>query len=152
MAEAVLEISEDTVVDAFLDPARKKPAECSIHGRARLRIAGEQKGHIDKAEFGNAVCQVARRLIAECEQSMLDQPQNILGAIAEVHDVPDVLDAHAVAEFALELIAHHFQRAREAGRRRAVTAHANLDRVAHSVIFPLAVGSPPWDAATRLSL
>src|SRR2546423_12651824 len=95
---------------------------------------------------------------------MLDQPQNILGAIAEVHDVPDVLDAHAVAEFALELIAHYLQRAREAGRRRAVATHADLDRVAHSVIFPLAAGPPhpavllrtclerPCDAATGLPL
>jgi hypothetical protein len=71
-------------------------------------------------------------LIAERQQAVLDQPQNVLGAIAEIHDVPDVFDVDAVAELGREPLADEFQGAAEAGGRRAVASHANLDRIAHA--------------------
>ena len=62
---------------------------------------------------------------------MLDQPEDVVGAIAEVHDVPNVLDVDAVAELGGELVADEFKRAAEAGGGGAVAAHADLDRVGH---------------------
>jgi hypothetical protein len=62
---------------------------------------------------------------------VLDQPQNVLGLKAEIHDVPDIFDVDAVAELGLQFIADEFQRFAETGGRRAVAAHANLDRFAH---------------------
>jgi hypothetical protein len=52
---------------------------------------------------------------------MLDKPWNILGAIAEIHDVPDILDADPRAELGVEPIAYQLQRAREASHRRAIS-------------------------------
>jgi hypothetical protein len=40
---------------------------------------------------------------------VLDQPQDVLGAIAEVHDVPDVFDVDLVAEFGRELVADQLE-------------------------------------------
>jgi hypothetical protein len=103
---------------------------------ARLFGAPEQERQIDHAELGNAIGQIAARLIAQCQQPMLHQPQNILRPVTEVHDVPDVFDVDAVAELDLESIADELQRTAEPRRRRSVTAHANLDRIAHSAPRP----------------
>ena len=98
VAEAVLEPAEDAVADALLGLAREKRAELAIHRRARLRVRGKQKRQIDKAQFRHAVGQIARRLVAERDLAVLDQRENVLGLVAVVHDVPDVVDGDAVAE------------------------------------------------------
>ena len=128
VAEAVLEPAEDAVVDALLGFAREKFAERAVHGAARLRVAGKQKRQIDEAQFRHAVGQIARRLVAERDLAVLDQRENVLGLVAVVHDVPDVIDGDAAAEFGGELVADEFQRLGEAGGGRAVAAHADFDR------------------------
>ena len=75
-------------------------AERAVHRGARLRGVGEQERQVDEAQFRHAVGEIARRLIAERKDAVLDQPQDIVGAVAEIHDVPDVLHHDAVAEFA----------------------------------------------------
>ena len=101
MAEAVLEPAENAEVELLLGLARKERAEFPVHGRARLRIAGEQKRQVDKTQFRHAVGQIARRLVTEGEHSMLDQPQDVLGLQTEVHHIPDIFDVDPIAEFAL---------------------------------------------------
>ena len=109
---------------------RNAPSSPSM-ARARLRVVGEQERQIDEAQFRHAVGQIARRLIAEREHAVLDQPQNVLGLEAEIHDVPDIFDVDAVAELGLQFVADEFQRFAETGGRRAVAAHADLDWFAH---------------------
>ena len=106
-------------------------AERAVHGAARLRVVGEQERQVDEAELGDAVGQIARRLVAEREQAVLHQPQDVLGPIAEIHDVPDIFDLHPVAEIAFEAVADEFEGARETGGGGAIAAHADLDRVGH---------------------
>src|SRR5271168_3181285 len=101
MAEAVLEIAEDTVIDAILDLFGEKLAERAIDRGARAVTAVEQKRQIDETQFGHAVGQITRRLIAEREDAVFDQPQDVFGAIAEIHDVPDIFHVDAVAELRL---------------------------------------------------
>ena len=111
VAEAVLEIAEDAIIHPRLDPLGEIFAERAVDGGARLIALLEQKRQIDKAELGHAVGQIARRLIAEREHAVLDQPQNLFGAVAEIHDVPDILDVDAVAELRLQRVADQFERA-----------------------------------------
>ncbi len=113
-------------------------AERAIHGGARRRGVGEQERQVDEAQFGDAVGQVARRLVAEREQAVFDQPQNVVGAIPKVHDVEDVLHVDAVAELGREPVADKLERAAEAGAGGPVTAHADLDRGAHFSDPPIA--------------
>src|SRR5262245_20957270 len=138
MAEAVLEPAEDAVVHALLDLAGKHASERAVHRAARRRRAWKQERQVDYAELRDPVGQIARRLIAKRQQAMLDEPQDVLGPIAEVHDVPDVFDLDLRAEFGNEPVADQLERATEAGGRGAVAAHANLDWFGH--------GSPPQGA------
>ena len=110
--------------------ASSSPSAPSIAARA-ARGVGEQERQVDEAELRHPVGEIARRLVAERQQAVLDQPQDVVGAIAEVHDVPDVLDLDPVAELGFEPVADQLQRAAEAGGGGAVAAHADLDRIAH---------------------
>src|ERR1700736_3735368 len=125
MAKPVLEPSEDAIVDALLDIAREALSKLAVHGGPGLVGRLEQKRKIDDSQFGDAIGQIAARLVAERQKAMLDQPQNVLGAVAEVHDVPHILDVDLVAELRDQTIADHLQGAAEARRGRAVAAHAN---------------------------
>ena len=121
MAKAVLEIAEDAVVDAILDLLGEKLAKRAVDRGARAVAAVEQKRQIDEAQFGYAVGQIARRLIAEREDAVFDQPQNVFGAIAEIHDVPDIFHIDAVAELRLQAY------------RRSVSANARtMSSAVHS--------------------
>ncbi len=135
MAKAVLEPAENAVADAFLDLAHQKVAERAIHRRARLAVVGEQERQIDEAQFRHAVGQITRRLIAERDCTTFDQRQNVLGLVALIHDVPDVVDGDAIAELRLEPVADEFQRPGKTGGRRSVTAHADRDWIAHLFTF-----------------
>ena len=135
VAEAVLEPAEDTVVDALFYLGGEEAPKATVDGRARGIAAIEQERQIDETEFGDAVGKITRRLIAEREHAILDEPQNFLGPIAEIHNVPDVFYADAVAEFLRQLVADELQSARERGRRRPIAAHAYGDRIGHW--FPL---------------
>ena len=126
VAEAVLEPAEDAVVDAFLDLARERLAQRAVHGRAGGLRAREQERQVDDAERRHPVGQVARRLVAERQQAVLDQPQDVLGAVAEVHDVPDIFDLDAVAELGDEAVADELERAAETGAGGTVASHADL--------------------------
>ena len=98
LAEAVLEPAEDAVVHALLDLVAEKTAERAVHRGARLVALLEQERQIDEAELRHAIGQIARRLVAEREHAVLDQPEDIFGAIAEIHDVPDILHVDPAAE------------------------------------------------------
>src|SRR5215470_8305526 len=92
MAEAILEEAEDAIADPILDGLYERFTKLAIDRTACVLGVLEQEGQVDEAKLGNAVGEIARRLVAERQQAMLHQPQNVLGAIAKVHDVPDVLD------------------------------------------------------------
>jgi hypothetical protein len=64
---------------------------------------------------------------------VLDQPQDVVGAIAEIHDVPDVLDLDVVSEFAVEPLADALERAAKPGAGGTVAAHADLNRCRHQM-------------------
>jgi hypothetical protein len=51
--------------------------------------------------------------------------------MAVIHDVVDVLNGDVRAELLLEPVAYQVQRLAEAGCRRPVAAHANLDWSGH---------------------
>src|SRR5262249_44216964 len=130
--KAVLEPAEDAVVHALFDLAGEQVAEGAVHRHACGLRAREQERQIDDAELRYPIGQVARRLVAQRQEPVLDQPQNILGAIAELHDVPDILDLDALAEFGRQRVADELERAAEAGTRGAVASHADLNRVGHT--------------------
>src|SRR4029077_4787333 len=94
-----------------------------------------------EAELGHAVGQIARRLVAEREHAVLDEPEDVLGAVAEIHDVPDIFYVDAVAELGRQCVADEFERTRKAGRRWSVASHADFDRIGHGWIFPSAAAS-----------
>jgi hypothetical protein len=73
----------------------------------------EQKRQIDETEFGHPVGEVARRLIAERHLAVFDQGEDLLGAMAVIHDVPHVVEGDAVAELRRERVADQFERTRE---------------------------------------
>jgi hypothetical protein len=75
------------------------------------------------------------------KSTVLDQPQYVLGAVSEIHDVPDILHVDVVAEFGGKTIADHLERDAEAGRGRAIAAHADLKRTAHACDLVLAIGA-----------
>src|SRR5882757_7018344 len=139
MTESVLEKSEDAVVHLFLDLGNEPLTQSAVDCCARLLGLGEQKREIEHAEFGDAIGQVAARLIAEREQPVFHQPQDVLGPIAEVHDVPNILDVDAVAELGRESVADTLEGETETGAWRPVAPHTNLDLIAHlslrTVIF-----------------
>src|SRR5439155_3875916 len=112
--------------------AGEEIAQRAIHRRARRLRIGKEEREIHKPELRHPLGQVAGGLIAEGEEAVLDQPQDILGAIAEIHDVPDVLDLQALAELGREPVADEFERAAKAGGRGPVTSHADLDPIAHA--------------------
>src|SRR5438552_10765971 len=110
MAKAVLEETENAEIHPFLDLLLDHASQRAIDRRARGRRRLEQEGQIDEAKLRHAVGEIARRLVAEREQAVLDQPEDVLGAVAELHDVPDVVNAHAVAEFGREAVTDEFER------------------------------------------
>src|SRR5262249_50892569 len=65
------------------------------------------------------------------EQTMLHQPQDVVGAIAEIHDVPDVFDIDIVTKLVAEPLADAFERAAKAGAGGTVTAHAYVNWSVH---------------------
>ena len=75
MAEAVLEPAQDTVVDALFDLGGEQAPKVTVDRRARGIAAIEQERQIDEAEFGDAVGEVARRLIAERKHAILNEPR-----------------------------------------------------------------------------
>src|SRR5262245_52679433 len=96
MAEAVLEEAENAVADAGLDRPCQRFPKLAIDRGSCCFVALKQERKIDEAKLGYPVGEIARRLITERQQPMLDEPQNVLCAVAEVHDVPDVLDVDAI--------------------------------------------------------
>jgi len=135
VAEAVLVPTEDAEIRLALDCLDEPPAERAVHRAARLVVVGEQERKIDEAQLGHAVGEIARRLIAERQNAALDQPQDFLGLVAEIHDVPAILDVDAIAELLFQAVADKFHRLAEAGGRRAVAAHADLNRIGHGRAF-----------------
>src|SRR6266851_2617675 len=131
MPETVLEETENAVVHPLLDFPRQHLPQRAVNAGARPLRLVEQERKIDEAELRNPVGQIAARLIAEREQPVLDQPQYVLGLVAEIHDVPDVFYLDAVAEAGHQPVADALQCAAEARRRRSITAHANLRPFAH---------------------
>src|SRR5262249_56057094 len=105
VAKAVLEPAEDAEIHAFFNLASEHVAERTIHRRARGLRACEQEGQVDDAKLRHPIGQIARRLIAEPQQTVLHQPQNILGAIPEIHAVPDRADLAALADVGGEPVA-----------------------------------------------
>src|SRR4029079_5418904 len=93
-------------------------------------------------QFRHAVGEIARGLVAEGEDAAFDQPQDFFGLVAEIHDVPAILDVDAVAELLLQAVADEFDRLAEAGGRRAVAAHADGDGVGHACL-PFALNALP---------
>src|SRR5262249_61009789 len=104
--KAVLEPAEDAIVHALLDVPGERLAVRAVHRRARVVIAREQERQVDNAELRHPVGQVARGLIAEGQEPVLDQPQDVLRAIAELQDVPDIFDLDAVTELGPDAPAH----------------------------------------------
>src|SRR5579871_2580848 len=131
MSEAVFKPAEDPVIHPRLDALAQIGAERTIDRAARLLARREQERQIDKAELRHTIGEIARRLIAERQNAVFDQPQNLFGAIAEIHDVPDIFDVDAVAELRLQGVADEFERARERGCGRSVAAHADCDWFGH---------------------
>ena len=134
LAKAVLEPAEDAIIHTRFDLVAEKAAERAVHRGARLVALFEQERQIDEAKLRHAVGQIARRLVAEREHAVLDQPEDVFGAVAEIHDVPDILHVDPVAELRRQRIADQFERARKAGRGRSVAAHADGDRIGHGLV------------------
>ena len=98
VAEAVLEVAEDPVIHPRFDSGRQHLTEAPVHGAASLSRVGKEERQVGGSEVEHAIGQVAARLIPERQHALLDQPENVLAAIAEVQDVVDVLDFDRVAE------------------------------------------------------
>jgi hypothetical protein len=107
---------------------RSSIAQSTIHGGASLGIRLEQERQINKPQRRHPVGQVARRLIPEREDAALDQPQDVFGPVAEIHDVPNILDVDPVAEALLQALTDALEGAAEAGIGRPVAGHANGNR------------------------
>jgi len=111
---------------------------------------------IDEAQFRHAVSEIARRLIAKREQAALNEPHDFLGLVAEIHDVPAILDVDAVAELLLQAVADALHRLAEARGRRSVAAHADGNWIGHVRAFYLifsasqsaAKSMPTWRLST----
>src|SRR6185437_11751558 len=69
------------------------------------------------------------------------QRENVLGLVAVIHDVEDVVDGDARSECGREPVADELQRLGKAGAGRAVAGHANSDRIAHAGPYTRAVGN-----------
>src|SRR5207302_3261400 len=61
---------------------------------------------------------------------------DVLGAVAEIHDVPHVFDVDLVAEGGGEPVADQLEPAAERRGRRAVTAHADGNGSVHGIYPP----------------
>src|SRR3954452_13718701 len=129
MPEAVLEKAENAIVHLLLDPGGKQHPEPAVDGGARLVGAVEQERQIEHAEFRDSIGQVAARLIAEREETVFHEPQNVFGPVAEVHDIPDISDLDAIVELRREPLADALEGPAETRRRRSIAAHANLNRI-----------------------
>ena len=105
--------------------ACRAAAERAVHRAAGVVVVAEQERQVGDAQLGHAVGEIARRLIAEREQTALDQPPDFVGLVAEIHDVPAILDVDAVAELLFQAVADVLERLAEAGGRRSVAAHAD---------------------------
>ena len=81
-----------SILDVSASPERP------VHGRSRLGLIRKQEREIGDADGRDAIGEVAARLVAERQDAALDEPDDVVGAIAEVEDVVDVLDVDLVAE------------------------------------------------------
>src|SRR5262249_25663804 len=102
MPKSILEPAEYSKIHALLNLAGEHVAQRAVHGGARGLRPREQEWQVADPELRHPIGQVARGLITQRQQAMLDQPQDILGTITEVHDVPDVFNLHTVAELGLK--------------------------------------------------
>jgi hypothetical protein len=77
MTIAVFEVAQKTISDALLDFSAEMRAQFAIHGRPCFFHGSEKKRQIGKVQFGNAVGEIARRLIGERENAVLGHPQQV---------------------------------------------------------------------------
>src|SRR4029079_6452770 len=131
MAEAVLKPAEDPVVDPFFRLAHEEFSERTVHCATRLCVAGKQEWQIDEAQLGHAVGEIARRLIAKRNIASLNQRKNVLGLVAVITDVEDVLNSNVATELLFQPVANELKRLAEPRRRRPIAAHSNFDWLAH---------------------
>src|SRR6187397_2174803 len=148
MAEAVLEPTEDQVVDPLFRLAHHEFAERAVHCAARLRVTGKQERQVDKAQLRHAVGEIARRLVTERDLAVLDQRENVLGLVAVIHDVENVFDRDVTAELLFQPVADELQRLAESCRRGTIATHSNFDWLAH---FHLLNCGPFYTAARNLA-
>src|SRR5262249_2088581 len=83
------------------------------------------------SKLRHALCEIAARLVAQRQEPVLDEPDDVLCPVAEVHDVPYVFDFYCLAQRGFEPIPHQLQRFAEACRARPVAAGPKLDWSCH---------------------
>ena len=114
MSEAVLEPAENPVVHPGFDTLNEQASESAVHRRSRGRGVREKEREVCDAELRHTLREIAAGLVAECEHTTLDEPQNVVRAIAEVEDVVDVLHVHVTPELRGQAIPDLLQRETEA--------------------------------------
>ena len=120
VSEPVLEPAENPVVHPGFNAVNEQASESAIHRGSRGRSVREKEWEICDAEVRHAFSEITAGLIAEREHAALDEPQNVVGSVAEVEDVVDVLHVHVTPELRGQAIPHLLQGQTEASRGRPV--------------------------------
>src|SRR5262249_7645467 len=131
VAKAVLEKANDAVVELCLDGARQRQSQAPVHGVTRFVVAAEEEGKIDDAKFDHPIRDRAAPLVAQGQLALFDEPEDVFGAVALVHDVPDIGDGDGIAEFGSQTVSDQFQAAAERGGGGAVATHADGNWMVH---------------------
>ena len=128
VAKAVLEVPENPVVGLRLDGGSQNAPQFPVHCRAGADVVPEQEWQIYQAQFRYTVGEITAGLVAEGQDALLHQPEDIQPPVTEIQNVVDVAHFHVVAETGLKPVAHAFQSQAEAGRGRAVPGHDDAER------------------------
>jgi hypothetical protein len=89
---------------------------CDSRQRPALpRCAVEEEGKIDDAKFDHTIGEIAARLVAQGQRASFDEPEDVFGAVALVHEVPDMGDGDRIAEFGSQMVSNRLQAAAVAG-------------------------------------
>ena len=114
MAKTIFEVTEHAIAHVRLDLCCQCFTQGAIHGCVGGGRIRKQEWKIGYADVGHAVLKITARLVSERQQTLFDQPNDVVGEITEIHDVVDVAHLHGRAKSVSNAIADAFEGEAEA--------------------------------------
>ncbi|MDA1000530.1 MAG: hypothetical protein O2807_08460 [bacterium] len=135
MAEAVVPMAENAVAGPRLRFLDKKRTQLSIECLPGLGDIREEKREVQNFQLRHPRCEIACRKVAHAQQAAFDHGEQVLRLVAEVEDVPEVIDFDALPETRPHRLPEAQRGPAVGSMWGRITCETNLDRAGHFPSF-----------------